>query len=645
MSEEEAGREQASDGEAGREQASDGEAGREQASDGEAARGAGSWRGVAAEHADDVPVGVGTVLRARSRRLIASLLRPHRKGIAVAVVLVLVENLGQLAGPYLVKEGIDRGIPSAMRGDAIPLVVIGIVAAVAAGIGAAGRWGFLRVTGRIGQDAVYELRRRVFDHFQRLSSAFHERYTSGRVISRQTSDFDAISEVLDSGLDGLITAVLSVLSIGVVLLVIDVRLGLVTVVAFGLVVWLTRWFRRHSARAYRATREAVALVIISFVEALGGIRAVQAFRREPRNEEIFGEVNDRYRGANQRAFQLIAVYVPGIKLLGNLATGVVVFYGGYLVIHREMSIGALTAFILYLRQFFEPMQNLSQFYNSFQSASAAVEKLAGVLEEELSVPEPPSPVPLPRGAGGGSGRALRLDDVHFAYGAREILHGVHLDVPAGQTVAVVGETGAGKTTIARLVARFYDPTGGCVLLDGVDLRDLSEADLRSAVVMVTQENFLFSGTVADNIALGRPGATRREIQGAAEAIGADRFVTALPGGYDTQVEKRGGRLSAGQRQLVAFARAFLADPAVLILDEATSSLDVPSERLVQRAMRTVLAERTAIIIAHRLTTVEIADRVLVVDAGKVVEDGSPAELLSGDTRYGALHEAWLASLA
>jgi ABC-type multidrug transport system fused ATPase/permease subunit len=309
------------------------------------------------------------------------------------------------------------------------------------------------------------------------------------------------------------------------------------------------------------------------------------------------------------------------------------------VIEGQMSLGVLAAFLLYMRRFFEPMQELSQFYNLFQASAAGLEKLSGVLDEEPTVPAPVAPVRLPHARG-----ALRFDAVEFAYRERPVLPHLDLGIPAGQTVALVGATGAGKTTIARLAARFWDPTRGQVTLDDIDLRALDETDLRRAVAMVTQENFLFSGSVADNIELGRPGASRAEIESAARAIGADDFIAALPDGYDTDVHQKGARLSAGQRQLVAFARAFLADPAVLILDEATSSLDIPSERLVQRALHTLLADRTAVIIAHRLTTVEIADRVLVLENGRVVEDGAPSELIGGDGAYAGLHQAWVDSL-
>jgi ATP-binding cassette, subfamily B, bacterial len=375
---------------------------------------------------------------------------------------------------------------------------------------------------------------------------------------------------------------------------------------------------------------------------MNGIRAVQAFRREPRNQEIFDEIDDDYRAANEVAFRLVGTFMPAIKLTGNLTIGVVLIYGAHLAFDGQMTVGVLAAFLLYLSQFFEPMQQISQFYNTFQSASAALEKLSGVLEEEPSVAEPTTPTPLPRARG-----EVRFDGAQFSYvRGRPVVPNLNLTIPAGQTIALVGSTGAGKTTTAKLVSRFYDPTAGRVLLDGVDLRDLTEEDLRSNVIMVTQENFLFGGTVADNIRFGRPAASTDEIRAAASAIGADGFITALPHGYQTDIRNRGGRLSAGQRQLVAFARAFLADPAVLILDEATSSLDIPSERLVQRALRTILAERTAIIIAHRLSTVEIADRVLVMEHGRVVEDGTPADLVaSGEGRFAVLHDAWLASLA
>ncbi|MGZ4501385.1 MAG: ABC transporter ATP-binding protein [Nocardioidaceae bacterium] len=603
-----------------------------------------SWRGVAADTmSEEAAEKVSGMLRSRSRRLLADLLRPYKKLIYTLVAIVLVENASRLAIPFLVKEGIDKGIPPIQQ-DGNTSLLFGIVAVVllATVIQAVSRQSFLRLSGRIGQDILFEIRRRVFRHFQALSPAFHDEYTSGRVISRQTSDVDAIYEMLETGFDGLVTAVLTLVGTAVILLLMDLKLGLVALCCFPFLMWLTNWFRKSSARVYRVTREKVALVIVHFVESMNGIRAVQAFRREPRNQEIFDDVNDQYRRANLDAFRLVAWFMPGIKLIGNITIAVVLLYGTYLAFHGQVTVGTLAAFLLYLRQFFEPMQDISQFYNTFQSASAALEKISGVLEETPSVPEPADPTPMPAVQG-----EVRFDHVGFQYvDGVTVLPDLDLTVPAGQTIALVGTTGAGKTTIAKLVSRFYDPTAGRVTLDGVDLRRLDESTLRRAVVMVTQENYMFNGSVADNIRFGRPEASHAEVVAAAEAIGAHDFITRLPQGYATDVANKGGRLSAGQRQLVAFARAFLADPDVLILDEATSSLDVPSERLVQRALRTILADRTAIIIAHRLSTVEIADRVLVLEHGRIVEDGSPQDLVDGgEGRFSDLHDAWVTSLA
>jgi ABC-type multidrug transport system fused ATPase/permease subunit len=381
-------------------------------------------------------------------------------------------------------------------------------------------------------------------------------------------------------------------------------------------------------------------VIIFFNESLGGIRAVQAFRRERRNQQIFEDLNERYRQANMHSQHVGAVFGPGVRFLGHLAAAVALIFGGFLVIGDTLRVGLLVSFMLYVRRFFGPLQDLSQFYTVFQAAAAALEKLAGVLDEENTVPEPEKPAEVGDWVHG----EVVFENVTFAYRKENVIHDVSMRVPPAQTVALVGKTGAGKTTFARLIARFYDPVSGRVTLDGFDLRDFSEERLRRAVAVVTQESFLFSGTVADNIEFGKPGATREEIEAAAAAIGAHEFITSLPDGYDTDVKKRGGRLSSGQRQLVSFARAFLSDPSVLILDEATSSLDIPTERLVQHALKTLLADRTAFIIAHRLTTVEIADRVLVIDDGRIVEDGTPQELIAGTGRYHDLHEAWELSL-
>jgi ABC-type multidrug transport system fused ATPase/permease subunit len=473
--------------------------------------------------------------------------------------------------------------------------------------------------------------------------SFHEKYTSGRVISRQVSDVDSITDMFDEGLDSLVSAVFSLALAGVGMLLLDWPLALVVLAGFIPLTLLTVWFRRESVIAYRRTRETIALVIVHFVETFGGLRAVQAFRRERRNEEIFSGLNGEYSRAMLRSSRLIAVYSPGITMIANLATGAVLLYGGLRVMDGDVKVGVLVTFLLYLGRFFDPLQDLSQFYNSFQSAAAALEKLSGVLDERPAVAEPERPVPLPSRRGGG--REVRFEAMRFGYGETPVLPRLDLVIPAGQTVALVGETGAGKTTVARLLARFHDPGDGRILLDGVNLRDVSDRTLRHEMVLVTQENFLFSGSVADNIALGKPGAAREDIERAATAIGAHSFIESLPGGYDADVGTRGNRLSAGQRQLVSFARAFLAAPAVLVLDEATSLLDIPSERVVQAALQAILSGRTALIIAHRLSTVEIADRVLVMDRGEIVEDGSPDDLLAGTGRYASLHAHWRATLA
>jgi ABC-type multidrug transport system fused ATPase/permease subunit len=621
-----------------------------------------AWRGVAAEKADEVSAGLAALLRERSRRLLGDLLRPYRRAVIATISLIVVASLAALAGPWLVGIAIDTGLPPLLNAhDAAPLLGIAAAFFVAVGAQAVTTRMFVTMTGQVGQKVVLELRRRLFAHFLSLEVAFHEDYTSGRVISRQTSDIEAISDLFEEGLDSLITAVLTLLLVGTGMLLLDWRLGLVVLAGFIPLTCLTAWFRRESAGAYRRTREAIALVIVHFVETFGGIRAVQAFRREQRNSDIFSGLGEDYAEASTHASRLIAIYGPSISLVGNIITGVVLGYGGLLAIEGNLKVGVLTTFLLYLQRFFDPLQDVSQFYNIFQSAASGLEKISGVLEQDATVPEPAAPEPLPtriralaaagrapvpgEGAPAPAGRQVRFEAVTFGYRDNLVLPGLDLDIPAGQTVALVGETGAGKTTIARLLGRFYDPRSGRITLDGVDLRQLPDPVLREEIIVITQENFLFEGSVADNIRLGRPDASAGEVETAARMIGAHDFIAALPEGYDTPVGKRGGRLSAGQRQLISFARAFLAAPAVLVLDEATSLLDIPSERLVQAALRTVLAGRTAVIIAHRLSTVAIADRVLVLDRGQITEDGPPGELMSGDGEYAALHSSWAASLA
>jgi len=607
------------------------------------------WRGKYDKPEADTETVVATgrpKLDAEARQLLGELIRPYRRQIAVVLCLVIGQVVTTMAAPWLIGLAIDHGMPDAIDGNYRTLAQITAALVVAALTSGVLQWIFLRRTGIIGQAILFDLRRRVFDHSQRLSVAWHERFTSGRVISRLTSDVDTLRELLDSSLDGLLLAALNIVVISVLMLVLDPWLALVALLAIIPLLFLFRWFSERSTVAFRQTRESVALVIVQFVETFNGIRAVQAFRREPRNDAIFEGLNTGYRDANRSVFKLHAVFIPGVTLVGNVATVVVLFAGGIRVADGGLALGVLTAFLLYLRQFYSPMEDVAIFFNSLQSATAALEKLALVLAEKPSVPEPEQPAQLGRPTPG----EVSFEGVRFSYDVtaaepRTVLHPLDLRIHSGETVALVGATGAGKTTIAKLISRFYDPTEGRVLLDGVPLTQLADEDLRTAIVMITQDGFLFSGSVADNIAFGRPGATRSEVEAAATAVGADVFIRELPRGYDTDVRKRGGRLSAGQRQLIAFARAFLADPAVLILDEATSSLDIPTERAVQRALRTVLSGRTALIIAHRLSTVEIADRVLVLDSGRVVEDGTPEDLIdSTDGRFAALHTAWQDSL-
>lgn len=604
-----------------------------------------AWRGKATEEeADEVSRSTGLRLQRRARALVADLVRPHRRPMALAVLLLVAENAVMLAGPLLVALAIDTGVPAALDGRLAPLgwAIAGYAACGVAGAGL--RAAFLVLSGRIGQDVLLELRRRVFAHGQRLSLDFHESYTSGRLISRLTSDLDALGDLLERGLDGLLGALLSLVGISVLLLVLDPWLALIVFAGFVPLLFLTRWFQRSSRASYRRTRTTVARLIVHFVESMNGIRAVQAYRRERRSETIMDGLGTSFRDANVEAFFTVAWYVGMVRAVGNLTLALVLLVGGLRVVDGALALGALTAFLLYLRRFYDPLDDLAQFFNSYQSAAAACEKIASVLDTPAGVEEPEHPVALPSPVRG----ELLFDRVRFAYkraADRTVLPDFTLRVPAGQTVALVGATGAGKSSLAKLAARFYDPTDGVVTLDGVDLRSVADPDLRSALVMITQEAFLFSGSVADNIAMGRPSASRAEVEAAAEAVGARGFVEALPDGFDTDVRKRGGRLSAGQRQLVSLARVVLADPAVVLLDEATSSLDVPSERAVQRALETVLAGRTALIIAHRLSTVLIADRVLVMAEGRIVQDGTPDALLAGEGEFATLHAAWRASLA
>lgn len=599
-----------------------------------------SVTGVQGEERNEYSKAESKQIRARSRALLGSLLKPLHAKLWVTAAAIVVSSAAQVAGPALIAYGIDQGIPALIDQNWFPVAFAGLAYLFTGLIGGVLIASYIRLSARISQAVLIDLRTRVFLHTQRLSLEFHESYTSGRIISRQTSDLDAIRELLDEGLTLLVRGLMYMVFTAVMLLILDAPSGLVLLASLIPLGILTRWFQVRSQTQFRRSRVASAKLIVQFVETMTGIRAVKAFRKEKRNEDEFGDLVEDYRTVNAKVLGLFAVFNPGLALIGNTAVAVTLLWGGFRVVDGSLEVGVLLAAVLYTKRFFDPMEDMAMFYNGYQSASSALEKISGVLEEQPSVPDPVKPVDLWNAEG-----TVRFDGVRFAYTKdRDILPEFDLEIPAGQTIALVGSTGAGKTTLAKLISRFYDPSAGRVSLDGVDLRDLHPKDLRRAIVMVTQEAYLFSGTVADNISIGKPDATLDEVKAAARAVGAHDFIESLPNGYDSDVNKRGGRVSAGQRQLISFARAFLANPAVLILDEATSSLDIPSERLVQEALQTLLADRTAVIIAHRLSTVSIADRVLVMEHGRIVEDGTPEQLIAGTGRFAQLHAAWRDSL-
>ncbi len=579
-------------------------------------------------------------VRERSLKLLGEIIKPVKNRLFVSLALVITSQALRVSGPWLIAATVDYALPAAQKGDLSLLYwTVGgyVTTAVLAGFTIAY---FLRFAARVSQDIMFGLRKRLFRHTQRLSVEFHETYTSGRVIARQTSDLDSIKELLDSGGSEMISGILFMLFTAIALVTLDATSFLIMLVSFIPLFFLTRWFQKNTRISYRKTRVASAKLIVHFVESMTGIRAVKAFRKEKRNEDTYKDLVEDYRAVNAKVIQLFGIYDPGLIMIGNITVAFVLLWGGFRVMEGDLGIGVLISCILYARSFYEPMENLAMFYNSYQSANSALEKISGVLEEEPSVPEAIDPTPLAERKG-----HINFNTVQFAYSnGKVVLPKFDMDIPAGQTIALVGTTGAGKSTLAKLIGRFYDPSSGTVELDGVDLRKLSDDDLRKAVVMVTQEAYLFSGTVAENISLGKPEATQDEIESAAKAVGAHEFILSLPDGYNTDVNKRGGRVSAGQRQLISFARAFIADPTVLILDEATSSLDIPSERMVQNGLQTLLAGRTAIIIAHRLSTVSIADRVVVMEHGKIIEDDKPSVLIAGTGKFAKMHKAWRDSL-
>jgi ATP-binding cassette subfamily B protein len=581
--------------------------------------------------------------RATRRRLgvLFRLTRPYRLRTGFSVVSLLTATISALAPPYLAKYALD----DALRGQDSGRLYLVVGIFVAAGLAT---WGMTYVetymTGWVGERILADLRAQLFGHLQRLSLGFYERTRAGVIISRLTNDVEAIDQLVTDGVTTLVQSTLTLVGTAVLLFVLDWRLALGTLAVIPVMSVGTVVFRKRSTRAYAAVRERLGLVTATLAEDIAGMRMVQAFTRETAATANFRQVALRYRDSNMQTVMLNGIYFPYVDLLSSVALAVVLGYGGHLYFSGRISLGTLFAFMLYVSNFFDPVQQLSQLYNTFLSATAALDKILGVMAEAPEIVDRPGAVPLPRIEG-----HVRFEAVQFAYGLRggelgeEVLHGVDLDVPAGTTVALVGHTGAGKSTIAKLIARFYEPTGGRITIDGHDLNDVAQSSLRTQLGVVPQEGFLFAGTVAENIAFGKPDAPPEEIVRAAQTVGAHDFVLRLEDGYETQLGERGSRLSLGQRQLVAFARALLADPRILVLDEATSSVDIGTERTIERALRTLLADRTSFIIAHRLSTIRDADLIVVLEHGRVIEQGSHDELLAARGLYTSLYGDWAAA--
>ena len=588
--------------------------------------------------------------RERSMALLRQMLRPHRGALALSIISVLLVSGSSAVAPILIARVLDSSIEPLRQGDVSPLLTLLTFFVAATAVTAIFSWVNVAYTVRVSLGVVVYLRKRVFRHAQSLSVSFHERYTSGKVISRLTSDIDTVRSFLDSGISQLAITLLSMVISEVAIFLLDWRIGLFMLVLGVPIYFLTRWFQKTAVPVFRTMRTESAHLTSRFVETFTGIRAVKAFGAEAQMRYEYAQASERYRLAVMDSIKIFGVYSPVLMLLGNVFIAGALVLGGYAVLGGTMQIGTLLALVIYANRVFEPVMQLSEFYNMFQSAMSALEKLSSFLAEEPEVAEPEHPheraVESATGTAEGAsgtihGALVELDSAVFGYTSdRHALKETTLRIEPGTTVALVGATGAGKSTIAKLVARFYDVSAGQVRIDGVDVRQLADGQLRREVLMLTQEVFLFSASILENIRMGNPQASDEQVKAAAKAVGADAFIERLREGYESQLGRGGITLSAGQRQLVSFARVFLANPRVLILDEATASLDIPSERAVQAALRTVLAGRTALVIAHRLSTVLSADRVLVIHEGSVVEDGSPQQLIASGGRFAAMYASW-----